>query len=101
MAAFTVRGNHGVLLVGMDGAILVAEDNGCGGAPDCCGADGHLYANIARFDTEEWANYYNEETLAWQTIDILDLAYWCKDGTFQEAEADYRAELAKMRMEGH
>jgi hypothetical protein len=39
------------------------------------------YINIARFDVEEWKEYYKGEKLEGD-IDILDLGYWETNGTY-------------------
>jgi hypothetical protein len=56
-------------------------------------AESECYHDIARFDLEEWKRFYNQDTC--RGADILDVGYWTKDGTYEPAAANHRAEIAR------
>lgn len=63
----------------------------------CRGGEGQYIENIAKFDVAEWCRTYPGEYLEGNTIDILDLGDWDKDGKYTPPEEDWREEyrLAK------
>lgn len=56
------------------------------------GGDKYI-AKIEKFDIEEYKKFYNVTELP-NSIDILDLGYWMKDGTYEEPAFDWREEMA-------
>jgi hypothetical protein len=62
--------------------------------------------DIARFDVDEWRKAYPNETLGSTlegergdrivtTMDILDIGYWVKDGTYEGPVTEWREEFRK------
>lgn len=47
--------------------------------------------NIKKFDVQEWLKTYKVKLHS--SIDILDIGYWTKDGSYQSAEKDWRKEV--------
>ncbi len=61
-----------------------------------CIMDGEGIDKIKRFDLQEWKKYYPDKELP-DSIDILDLGYWNKDGSYEEPVYDWRNEVKQMR----
>jgi len=73
-----ITGNHGTLRVcAYTGAILEYE-------PDEDGS----YDEIARIDIGEWNSHYPDEKINGTYVDILDVAYWGKDGSYEKPIRD-------------
>ncbi len=56
--------------------------------------------DIAKFNLEEFKKYYNLQEIdlnRYSEIDILDLGYWVKDGTYEEPEMDWRTSTLEIR----
>jgi hypothetical protein len=54
------------------------------------------YTNIVRVDVAEWRLAYPGEALE-DVIDILDLGYWMKDGTYEPPAEDWREDFRAAR----
>lgn len=71
-----IGGSHGVLTVDRQTGEIIATIDGC--VPNCdeCGFElgGQAYPAIARFDPA---------TIQGEAFDILHVAYWDKDGTYE------------------
>ncbi len=59
------------------------------------GATGEEYADIERFDLEEYSKYYGKV----EDTDIILIGFWTKDGNYEgviDAERQYRKDEAEM-----
>jgi hypothetical protein len=54
-----------------------------------------MIQNIDKFDINEYKKYHKVKVLP-SSIDILDLGYWMKDGTYEEPAQDWREMIADM-----
>lgn len=77
---FTVTGGEGSLTV-------------CAETGDILSRDPSAYPSFTRIDVAEWRAFYPGETLAGQTVDVLDTAGW-EGESYSPAESDFRLELA-------
>jgi hypothetical protein len=50
---------------------------------------------IERFDLQEYKMHYNVARIPEQ-LDILDLGYWSKDGSYEKAVGDWRNEMRRV-----
>lgn len=80
LETFTVTGGEGSLTV-------------CAETGDVLSRDPSAYPSFTRIDVAEWRAFYPGETLAGQTVDILDTAGW-EGESYSPAESDFRVELA-------
>ena len=88
MTTFTVHGNYGQLTAKVStGAVIEYEPNKEGQTD---------YADIIRFDVEEYAAAYPSENLEW--IDICDIGFWTTAGEYEPPVSDFRAEIALSRL---
>lgn len=61
---------------------------------------GHVMKKVDRIDVEEFNEHYKDvyngrtPSVVANGIDILDVGYWLKDGTYEPPEADWRKEVA-------
>ncbi len=85
----TIHGSYGDLLIdAADGTVHAYR-------PD--GDEEPSYANIARFDLAEfrtWAETASPKWINSDELDILDIGYWMKDGTYVSADAESRSDAA-------
>ena len=88
---FYVMSSHGELEADQDGNIVYRR------RADEDDPDGQFIDDIAKFDVDEWRRYWREDPVECGTMDILDMAWWNKDGTHSDAEEDWRAELKANR----
>lgn len=87
MKQFTVYSSHGELTV----------DAATGDVIKCDGND--YIADIKRFDLEEHKRFNSITEMTQADVDILDFAYWNKDGSYDTAEDSWRAERLEMQKE--
>ena len=83
---FNVVSSHGEFSANMDGTVkewVPTDDDQEGGA---------LLGNIVKFDIDEWERHYGKPMRRLYSIDILDLGYWMKDGSYEGPEHDWRRE---------
>jgi hypothetical protein len=53
---------------------------------------------ILVFDVLEWRTWYANESLAdVREIDILDIGYWLRDGSYTPPEFDWRREIVNQK----
>lgn len=81
---FEVRSSHGLLEVTIDGKVVKCE------LYDPQDAEGQSLTDIDKFNVEEFEIYWNDKIEAGQSIDILDLGYWTKDGQYESPDLDWR-----------
>ncbi|XUX01228.1 MAG: hypothetical protein TUN42_04360 [Dehalogenimonas sp.] len=80
-----VYSSHGTLAVMDDGSVY---------RPDYAYDDNEL-KDIVKFDIEEYLRAYPDEPLETiDSVDILDLGYWTKDGRYEPPDAYFRKEVA-------
>lgn len=93
---FNVQSSHGVLTALVDDGTVVSVD-----LYEPVDADGRMLKQIAKFDVGEWRKFYDylEQIEPNTSIDILDLGYWLKDGSYEPPLDDWRTEFAKDRHE--
>lgn len=62
--------------------------------------DAKALKDIVRFDVGEWRRAYPDEKIEpGDSIDILDLGSWSKDGSYEPPMADWRSDFAQYRHE--
>ena len=88
---FILTGGAGNLTVCADSGRVLARGADARGRP--------VYPAVRSVDVAEWRAFYPGEELAGQTVDILDLATVNRRGRVCPAEADFRAELARIHAE--
>lgn len=81
LETFTATGGEGSLTVCAETGDILSRH-----------ADG-AYPSFTRIDVAEWRAFYPGETLAGQSVDILDTAGW-EGESYSPAESDFRLELA-------
>jgi hypothetical protein len=85
---FFVISTHGIITASsQDGTIVKVE-------PETDPESIEFLNSIASFDIREWQSQYPNEQLTGQTIDILDIGYTNKGGTYEPPETDWRQEYA-------
>lgn len=90
MKTFTVTGTHGEITVNAETGETIRQVTTCA----CENCEGRGYANIVKFDIEEWKRAYPGETpMTAGQIDILDLGYWTKGGAYEPPATDWRNEF--------
>jgi len=88
MTTIEVRSSHGMLTIdAISGKVIRLQD--------LDPKEQHYLHDIDRFDMHEYNNYYPGNTDKF--IDILDLGYWLKDGTYGGPEQGWRDEVKQMR----
>ena len=80
LETFTVTGGEGSLTVCAETGDILSRDPGA-------------YPAFTRIDVAEWRAFYPGETLAGQSVDILDTAGY-EGASYSPAESDFRLELA-------
>lgn len=78
-----VEGSHGNVTAFEDGTVHSVN------LDDPLDPESGGYAAIARFDFDEWLRYYKQASLP-QSIDILDVGFYTKDGVYEPADFDWR-----------
>ena len=90
-----VTGSHGTLHIDADGNIIMRD---CDGEPE--------YDNIEKFDVAEyleWAKKVEpiiDRDVSGDDLDILEIGYWLKDGTYEEASEEFRFDYVKRMTDG-
>jgi hypothetical protein len=83
------QSSHGCILFNPDTGVVVDYD--LDNTPDA-----ESYKNIERFDLDEYKKHHGCNHVIGADIDILDLGYWLKDGTYEEPAHDWREEANKL-----
>lgn len=83
---FEVSSSHGELRADQDGNIFSRERS------DPADPEGAFIDDIAKFDVEEWRRYWREDPVKVGGMDILDIGWWNKDGSYSGPEMDWREE---------
>ena len=83
----TIESSHGSLVVTIPAGEVLPEQSTY---------DGDEIRPIIKFDLAEWCKYYDQKSLP-QSLDILDVGYWNKDGTYEPPAYDWRKEVKEMR----
>lgn len=92
-----INSSHGEFTVDQDGNVVQRrryhEDD----------PDGQFIDDVAKFDLDEWRRYWREDPVKAGGMDILDVGWWGKDGSYSGPEmewrADYRAQKAEEEAE--
>jgi hypothetical protein len=85
MKTFNVISTHGIIVCDREtGKVLEIE-------PERDPESKQFLESIFSFDVDEWRKEYSDEELH-GTIDILDLGYTGKDGTYEPPEHEWRAD---------
>ena len=92
---FSVTSSHGELVADQDGNVVERRRYDAGDGDD--DGEGQFIDDIAKFDVDEWRRYWREDPVKCGGMDILDMAWWNKDGTYSEAEEDWRADFKANR----
>lgn len=93
---FTVVSSHGELTVNVEqGQVIKASPHTPGDE------DGENLLNIKRFDVDEWRKHWHEELKPNSSLDILDLGYWNRNGTYEPPVEDFRKECLFYGQEGN
>ena len=88
MTTFTVHGNYGQVTAQISTGVVIKYEPEAEGLGE--------YADIIRFDVEEYAAAYPGENPDW--IDICDIGFWTTAGEFEPPVSDFRAEIASNRL---
>jgi hypothetical protein len=103
MTTITIGGSHGEMEVDpATGLILRTLYTCAAGGDHWCEECRNLgYPEVVRFDVWEWATAYPDERLGEEitSIDILDIGYWCQDGTYEPAAYDWREQFRQQQRE--
>jgi hypothetical protein len=81
MKTATVHSSHGDITIDAQTGVVISHGNNT------------EYADIARFDLEEYRAQYPDEKEV-RGYDILDLGYFLKDGTYEEPDHHWRRDCA-------
>lgn len=95
-----IVGNAGRLTVDtVTGLVLIydRDEAECQAIAQEPGHTDNGYDDIVRIDIDEWKRFYVGEEVV--NGDILDWGFWVRDGTYQEAEHDWRANFITERNE--
>jgi len=89
VTTFTVHGNYGQLTAKVSTGVVIEYEPSKEGQTE--------YADIIRFDVEEYAAAYPGENL--ELIDVCDIGFWTTVGEYEPPVSEYRAEIASIRLE--